>query len=53
MFAELRDYKLKLNKKETNTLIALIDSEQFDGAKWAINDIWLDDLKKKLSQEIK
>ena len=44
---------ITLTKKEIKVLISLIDMFQFDGAKWGIDDIWLDNLKKKLTAQVK
>ncbi len=42
---------MKLTNKEVDVLITLIDSQQFDGAKWWLNGISLNKLKMKLKRK--
>ena len=41
----------ELTKKEKEVLISLIDSQQFDGAKWEFEGVSLDKLKTKLRRK--
>ena len=39
---------MKLSKKEIKVIISLIDGQQFDGAEWEFEGIFLTELKNKL-----
>ena len=41
-----------MNKKELKVIISLINMFQFDGASWTVDGIKLNDLSKKLKNEI-
>lgn len=43
---------LKLTNKEIRVIISLIDSQQFDGARWTINGVDLTEFKKKLIRKL-
>lgn len=39
---------MDISTEEVEVIVALINDYQGDGAKWAIDGIWLDDLKNKI-----